>query len=263
MFLSFPTVNPLQSHPFSIGSVAQRSGLRFGIVQELEFVVRVRNGLTRSLYDRVLETGSIELPILADGPYGAPPDITPYSTCIFVTGGSGITFTLPRCENVVRRASEGAACARRVVFIWAIRDRAHLKWIPGRLTALAAAAPPGVSVSIKVYVTAGRPSLEELEKNASADSEQSSTYHTDDKKSDILSLDEGNNDFELLEGRPDILRLLEDEVKASGGPVSVDASGPSPLIATVRAALCAPFAGPFSVLKGTQTVQLNVEEFSM
>lgn len=86
MFLAFPSVNPLQSHPFTIGTAFEGSRFSFSEKHNLEFVVRVRNGLTKSLYDRVLETGSIDLPILVDGPYGAPPDITPFSTCIFVTG---------------------------------------------------------------------------------------------------------------------------------------------------------------------------------
>lgn len=86
MFLSFPTLNPLQSHPFTINTVHEGSTFNFGSVQELNFVIRVRNGFTKLLYDRVLEVGSMDMPILVDGPYGAPPDLTPFSTCIFVTG---------------------------------------------------------------------------------------------------------------------------------------------------------------------------------
>ncbi|TCD71920.1 hypothetical protein EIP91_000052 [Steccherinum ochraceum] len=263
MFLSFPTVHPLQSHPFTISTVYEGSRLGLGGIQELIFITRARNGLTRSLYDKVLDTGSMDLPILVDGPYGAPPDITPFSTCIFVAGGSGITYNLPRFEDVVRRASTGDACARRITFVWAIRDKGHLKSIAGRFSTIMAQAPTTLVVSIQIYVTSPPPSLEELEKNIADSDSKRFSQDSNDKKSDVLSFEESNDSIVFYEGRPDVMKILESEVKASEGPVSVDASGPVPLLSDIRTALCAPFTGPVHVLRGAQTVQLNVAEYSL
>lgn len=143
--------------------------------------------------------------------------------------------------SLYRRASSGSACTRRVVFIWAIRDKgdisyisndephltktlcaAHLKWISGRFATLAASAPPGLTLTIQIYVTSSTPSLEELEKNPSIESGRDSSPDSDDKKSEIRSLAEADDSITMFEGRPDILNLLETEVKSSEGPVSVD-----------------------------------------
>jgi ferric-chelate reductase len=87
---------------------------------------------------------------------------------------------------------------------------------------------------------------------------------------------------DLQFGRPDVHRILEEAVKASVGPVSVDGkscsryqidtnvyevcllvSGPEALVAAVRSALSSSFADPLSVLRGGANVQLNVEDFTM
>lgn len=82
MFVSFPTLGPGQSHPFTICSIAEKGAKE----QELVFLARVRKGFTRRLKDHVLESGPCDVPIILDGPYGVPADITPFSTCIFVAG---------------------------------------------------------------------------------------------------------------------------------------------------------------------------------
>ena len=99
---------------------------------------------------------------------------------------------------------------------------AHLKWVPDRLAALASSVPPGVSLSIQIYITSPTPSVEELEKNPSGDLDKRSSQASDDKKSDIRSLDESHDAITIHEGRPEILKLLEAEVKESNGAVSVD-----------------------------------------
>lgn len=52
------------------------------------FIIRVRDGLTSTLKKRVLEKGTCQVPVLLEGPYGGPPDITPFTTCVFIAGMS-------------------------------------------------------------------------------------------------------------------------------------------------------------------------------
>lgn len=100
---------------------------------------------------------------------------------------------------------------------------AHLKWIQNRLPNIASSVPEGVTLSIQIYITSNSPSVDDLEKNNSLDVEKKhSRGDSDDKKSISRSLIEEHDNIAIYDGRPDMLKLLEDEVKASDGPVSVD-----------------------------------------
>lgn len=119
---------------------------------------------------------------------------------------------------------------------------------------------PSVSLIVKLYITtpitADSPSLssDDIEKDAGIPTP------TDDKSAMIFG------DSEVVEvkyGRPNVASILEEMVRGSDGPVSVDVSGPKPLLQDVRRVLSGGFASPLSVLKGVPSVQLNVETFSM
>ena len=132
MFLAFPTIGPIESHPFTILSVCEpvhdTSADGAGVehegedqgLRELEWIVRVRNGFTARLRDQVIsKNGALDIPVFMDGPYGAPADITPFNTCIFIAGkpfmlgrdvcvliqnivgGSGVSYTLPRMTDIL------------------------------------------------------------------------------------------------------------------------------------------------------------------
>lgn len=104
MFVAFPTLGPLESHPFTIASVCEP--LDDGKEGEREFVwiVRTRKGFTRRLREHVLnKDGACEIPIFMDGPYGAPPDITPFETCVFVAGAYAVLSDICALTNVELR----------------------------------------------------------------------------------------------------------------------------------------------------------------
>ncbi|KAI0782612.1 ferric reductase NAD binding domain-containing protein [Abortiporus biennis] len=301
MFLSFPSVNPTQSHPFSISTLSDGDDSE----RDLVFVMRVRKGLTKTLKERVVQKGNnigmIELPVFMDGPYGLPTDITGFSTCIFIAGGSGITYILPRLEDLIRRASSSRAQAHRISFVWIIRERFHIQWFGDRLRNLTSSTP-NLSISFSIYVTSNTEQVQlsfttnnnngnvqenipmssyiSSERTSQADLEKSGppVYTFTAQGQDELPLPQRANfsssdrigfrmesqpNVNIYQGRPNVRMLLEEEVLKSEGPVSVDVSGPSPLIASVRSSLSSSFAGPANVLEGGPTVQLNVEEFSM
>lgn len=78
-----------------------------------------------------------------------------------------------------------------------------------------------------------------------------------------LTVFDGATGVEMHYGRPDVETILEEAVRSSAGPVSVDVSGPKLLLQKVRETLTQGFASPISALKGVPSVQLNVETFSM
>ena len=106
MFVAFPTIGPIESHPFTIASVCEPiEGDPTGRERELRWIVRVRNGFTRRLKEHILmknhrqvELGTegplkLQLPIFMDGPYGAPPDISRFETCVFFGGESMVSWS--------------------------------------------------------------------------------------------------------------------------------------------------------------------------
>ena len=90
MFVAFPTIGPIESHPFTIASVCEPiEGDATGRERELRWIVRVRDGFTRRLKEQVaMKKGACDIPIFMDGPYGSPPNITGFDTCVFVAGAS-------------------------------------------------------------------------------------------------------------------------------------------------------------------------------
>lgn len=83
MFLSFPTLGPVESHPFTIANIPEGTEKQ----KKLVWVIRVRDGFTKRLKEYAsVKSGVATAPVFMHGPYGAPPDITPFSTCVFLAG---------------------------------------------------------------------------------------------------------------------------------------------------------------------------------
>ncbi|GJE89774.1 NADPH oxidase family protein [Phanerochaete sordida] len=308
MFLAFPTIGPLESHPFTIAAFSEPLDAPApgettvdDRERELMWIVRKRQGLTGRLYDHVAaEGGACDIHLFMDGPYGAPPDITVFETCVFIAGGSGVAYTIPRMRDILLEARKGAAFARRVVFIWAVRHTAHINWIVHDLQKAVASCPPDVELSIQVYVTSSdKPKLShastlscvptladnhdspasttpvafgEITTERRPPPPYSSEKDASEKEKDLErgsdSSHAGSVDCELKGvdvrfGRPDVQNLLKEIVTAARGTVSVDISGPELLVAATRSALASEWAGPLAVLRGGASVQLNVEDFTM
>ncbi|KAJ3540668.1 hypothetical protein NM688_g6196 [Phlebia brevispora] len=275
MFLAFPTLGPIESHPFTIATLPDADGKQ----KEMVWIVRARDGFTKRLRDHLVDKdGACRAPVFLDGPYGTPPDITPFDTCVFIAGGSGVTYTMPRMREVIDFAAAGKACATRIVWIWAVRHYSHISWLDTELRKAVSLVPTGVELSVLIYVTTGASSggsstqtLHNHAGHAAHDSDPEKEAECDEKSSvevvdsPTTMIDPSLNikDVTVVSGRPDLRKLLEDAVTTSTGPVSVDVSGPTPLVTSVRSILSSSFASPMAVLRGTPTVQLNVENFTM
>jgi len=118
-FLAFPTIStvPVESHPFTIASIPSDD---LKEEQSLVFIIKRRDGLTRNLFDYAAAGNGVKVPVYIDGPYGAPPDLAPYLTCILVAGGqiirysvhtwlttlflggTGVSYTLPLLVDLVK-----------------------------------------------------------------------------------------------------------------------------------------------------------------
>jgi len=99
-YVILPSVSklPFEAHPFTIASIPEKEKE----VQDVVFLIRGRNGFTKRLREHAAANSESRVPAYLDGPYGCPPDLTQYSTCILVAGGSGISYTLPLLLDIVR-----------------------------------------------------------------------------------------------------------------------------------------------------------------
>jgi len=85
-YVVLPTVStlPFEAHPFTIASIPNPSG-KDG-ASDVVFIIRGRNGFTRRLQQYASRGNGSSVPALLDGPYGFPPDLRGFSTCVMIAG---------------------------------------------------------------------------------------------------------------------------------------------------------------------------------
>lgn len=122
-YVILPTISslPTEAHPFTIASIPQSvDGQDNSTDREVVFLIRGRDGFTGRLREYASAGGVRSVPALVDGPYGCPPDLSKYTTCVLVAGwsrhlilrmllinlripgGSGVSYILPLFLDVVR-----------------------------------------------------------------------------------------------------------------------------------------------------------------
>ncbi|TFK43398.1 FAD-binding domain-containing protein [Crucibulum laeve] len=263
-YVILPTIStlPVEAHPFSIASIPELVGASDD--NNVVFLIRGKGGFTQRLRDHATRNAISTVPALLDGPYGCPPDLRPFSTCILIAGGSGISYTLPLLLNLIREnVNGGNSAVRRIVFVWAVRDGGHLKWISKALTEALSTPTSSLTVEPRVYITgsnypiAQMPVLSNRQSESSLASDAEKGKVTPDAELPLYS------SLKLIHGRPSIRKLLHDEISNSSGPVSVDVAGPTKLTESIRQALRSDVATPRAVLNGLPSVTLHVETFGM
>ncbi|CAL1701427.1 unnamed protein product [Somion occarium] len=267
-YVILPTVSdlPFEAHPFTIASIPDAlDGTTGSREKEVVFIIRGRNGFTGRLRDHACDNnGHSTVPALVDGPYGCPPDLTQYTTCVLIAGGSGVSYTLPLLLNLVHKARARKSLTRRVIFVWAVRNPEHLKWISKLLSeALQAARTSTLVIDPRVYITGPSCPIPEIppisNDKDSSDGSMTPTSVNSEEKSELPTY----STLKITHGRPSISRILRDEIYTSPGPVSVDVAGPSTLSHSVARVLSSGPSSPMGILKGAPSVTLHVETFGM
>lgn len=263
-YVILPTVStlPTEAHPFTIASIPEAS--EDSKDRDVVFLIRGREGFTGRLRD-LAANGTCTVPALVDGPYGCPPDLTRFSTCILIAGGSGVSYTLPLLLNLVRQAKSGKSSVKRVVFVWSVREADHVKWISQALgEALTAAQSTSLSVDPRVYITGSTPPTPPLPTVGYADSDRGSlNVESPISEKDVKMSLPAYSALRIHHGRPSIRKLLQEEIGASAGQVSVDVAGPSGLSQSIAQVLASDITSPMNVLRGAPSVSLHVETFGM
>ncbi|EJU06278.1 hypothetical protein DACRYDRAFT_60933 [Dacryopinax primogenitus] len=241
-YLIMPTISFLvwESHPFTIASVSDTNGRQ---ENELTFIVRARDGFTKRLLAHAQRGRKRQLAVecAMEGPYGCPPSLAHFSTAVLISGGSGVSYTLPQFKSIIHDVRNGRSATRSVCFIWVVRHADHISWISTALASILATAPEFINISIRIFVT---------QDSDSADQRPSKPLPS----FPIMS---------IAPGRPDLRMLLVDEIERAAGEVSVNVCGPPSMTQTVRTILAeGPVAGPVAIRRGCPPVELHVETFS-
>ncbi|KAF9788128.1 ferric reductase NAD binding domain-containing protein [Thelephora terrestris] len=273
-YLIMPGVStiPFEAHPFTIASVdttddepqwkatpttEEKEALAETkpYWKELVFLINVHSGFTRKLRD-VSEKGS-KLKVFVDGPYGKSPDLTKYDTSVLIAGGSGVSFTLPLFLDGIKNAAAGNSNAKRIVFIWSIRDRSHIAWISETLGAATKLAPAGLDVSVRIFITGEDVPQQSDDVSVKSGKE---TYGTEGK-SPPPSLFE-DPAVQITSGsRANLKYILQKEADLTCGRMGVTVCGSQSITATVKNALGFSIAGPSTIMKGGPSITLHTEAF--
>ncbi|KAG8747491.1 hypothetical protein FRC10_000627 [Ceratobasidium sp. 414] len=215
VFIIAPTVArlPFEAHPFTIAS-SYSTGTKpqTSNEQDLVFIIRARDGFTRRLLEASETRRSI--PVYVDGPYGTPPSLSHYSTCVFFAGGSGISYTLPLLIDLVRQLRTGSAVAQRVLFVWVIRNHSHTNWVSHLLHEVLQDCPSTILLEIRIHVT--QPAIPVLTHGGTL---PEAATPIEDKLTPSL---ESFQSVKIFNGRPNIATLLDEELGSALGRVSID-----------------------------------------
>lgn len=91
-YIMLPSIStlPIESHPFTIASIPELHTNTED--KSVVFLIRGRSGLTLRLRNHAAQNGANTIPAFLDGPYGYPPDLRPFTTCILIAGQSDPFF---------------------------------------------------------------------------------------------------------------------------------------------------------------------------
>ncbi|EPQ59825.1 hypothetical protein GLOTRDRAFT_71520 [Gloeophyllum trabeum ATCC 11539] len=277
-YLIMPGISlfPIEAHPFSIASIddpaaaegnAKEKGESY--FKELVFMVNAREGFTRRLADAAAKDDA-KATVLLDGPYGVSPDLSCSDTIVLIAGGTGISYTLPLLLSVISKKT-----ARRVVFLWAIRDRSHLGWVSAAIAKALATTPPSMSISIHIHLTSSPqeplPNSPEAWDDDSVHNGRTRGALTNQESSESIGKEKAGSTISTLldvdavtvqDGRPNIGALMKEELDTATGRMTVCVCGSEGIARAVRSSLLInPLAGSNSVIRGAPSITLHVESF--
>ncbi|THU82061.1 hypothetical protein K435DRAFT_934828 [Dendrothele bispora CBS 962.96] len=217
---------PFEGHPFTI---------------ELVFLINVRDGFTKRLHEVATKGETIK--VLLDGPYGSRVDVDTFDNIVLVAGGSGVTYTLPILLDTIARVRSNKSKCERIVFIWSVRDAAHLRSISPTLISISNHIHPSLKIELRLFVTGSNDV--DIDLSELSPSTLSSFVH-----------------LSISRGRPNLPAILEAEVEqARGRDMCVAVCGSQAIANTVRRTLGFHVTGLMTVMKSGANISLHVESF--
>ncbi|KAI0476221.1 putative FAD binding protein [Xylariaceae sp. FL0804] len=227
-YVRFKSVNPWESHPFSIAWVEhhpeepdktvasekkRRSAADFHKgTTSVSFVIGAHTGFTRKLYNTACKGGfkSMHLKAAMEGPYAGHHSLDSYGTAVLFAGATGITHQLSYLKPLIQGFNDGSVATRRITLVWIMRDTESLEWVRPWMDEVLRLPRRRDVLNIRLFVT--RP------KNTKEIHSASSTV-------------------QMFPGRPNVQTLLAKEQEDQVGAMCVTVCGPGALADDVRQAV--------------------------
>ncbi|RKF71495.1 Ferric reductase transmembrane component 3 [Golovinomyces cichoracearum] len=236
-FLTFPALSIWQSHPFTTISSPHPNQS----IQKHSYIIRCRTGETAKI--GALEATNTTTSVLLSGPYGSHKNWHQSPNILAITGGTGISFTIPILHEAALHPGKGF-----LQLVWIIRRLENLEWARPELEAL----KKHPSIHVLVLVTSGNNEKNtNYEKDLLFGSETDKYHSTKDKKDSEIFYSER---FEIIymNRRPDMTEIIGQYLKqAQGDRVLIIGSGPPQMGVDARTA-AASFNYPKKVWRGEE-----------
>ncbi|CCE90452.1 ferric reductase family protein TDEL_0B03230 [Torulaspora delbrueckii] len=118
-----------QSHPFTV--LKDEDGT-------IKFLIRIKNGVTRRLYSRLLNEpdNSCQIKVAIEGFYGEYKPAFAYDQVIMVAGGNGIPGLYEYISDIHQKKLAGNSKTKFIKLYWVIRNWHSLDWFVDELKAL-------------------------------------------------------------------------------------------------------------------------------
>ena len=117
---------PWEAHPFTAATTSS--------CENLEFIVRVRDGFTKRMKERVDEERkalglglddecSIQVKAAVEGPYGGKRSLSSYEAVLILAGGSGVSFAISHLLQIIEEAKAGRSRIKNVQIVWMVKSK--------------------------------------------------------------------------------------------------------------------------------------------
>lgn len=123
---NIPKLNSDEKLPLSIEDLEYKPG-----PSTISCIIRARTGMTRTLYNRALKSGSGKLCLrgAVEGPYGGYHSLESYGTAILFAAGVGITHQLSYIRHLLAAHNANASATRKILLVWSIQNIEMVEWI--------------------------------------------------------------------------------------------------------------------------------------
>lgn len=251
-YLRFAKVNMWESHPFSIAwtadqpilgtkdllpspatmsfsssastAINEKVSASYGMMKRSElktdvsFIISAQTGMTRKLFNLASAHQSNNLTLgrplvlkaALEGPYGGHHSLSSYGHVLLFACASGITHQIPYLKQLIMGHHTSTVATRRIVLVWTVRDTEHLEWVRPWMDEILRLPGRRDCLTVKVFVT--RP------KRANEITSPSSTVR-------------------MYPGRPNVIDLVDMEMKERVGAMAVTVCGPGGFADNVRQAV--------------------------
>ena len=109
VFVTFPTLRPFESHPFTISDI-----------EDTQLRVSRRGGFTAVLHDYATKNPGCQVRVLVEGPFGHVPNFKSFDRVLLIAGGVGATYSMSIALDIAR-IQDWPRDRKIVEFIWVVQ----------------------------------------------------------------------------------------------------------------------------------------------